>query len=294
VWEQLYSHYVETVVPLHGKSLGETLQDIGVDIVVYIVPRLLLAVLLFLLAKLTMRLAHRMFAGFLRSRAVRMDVRRRETMASLLDNITRYVVYFIFVLVLLSSLGVHIEAILAGAGIAGLSVGLAAQGMLKDVISGFSILFEDQFAVGDLVKINNVTGTVESIGLRVTRIKAWTGEVEIIPNGLIGQVTNYSRANSIAVVDVPVTPSTDLDAATAAIYKALEEVRRLSPDVIGEVKVMGVQALRHRDILLRATLECRPATQWAVQRLAHYHIRKALAEAGLEWPEEGFDLQPET
>lgn len=289
MWEQIYARYVASIVPSHGETLSAALQDIGVDVLVYVVPRLILAVFLFLLARLTMRLVHRMVAGFLRTNAVRMDQRRRDTMATLTDNVVRYVVYFVLVVMLLSSLGVHVEAILAGAGIAGLSVGLAAQGMLKDVISGFSILFEDQFAVGDLVKINNVTGTVESIGLRVTRLKTWTGEIEIIPNGLIGQVTNYSRANAVAVVDVPIKPTADVDAAIAAIYKALEEVRKLSADVIGEVKVMGVEAMHHRDIQLRATLECRPTTQWAVQRLARYHIRKALAEAGIDWPEEGMD-----
>jgi small conductance mechanosensitive channel len=279
----LYSRYVEPVLPVHTATVGSSIEDLLIEAVVYILPRLVAAVILFLFAKVAIRLVHRMVAGFLRSRAVKMDNRRRETMSSLLDNITRYAVYFVLVLMLLSTLGVHIEAILAGAGIAGLAVGLAAQGLIKDVISGFFILFEDQFAVGDVVKINGVTGTVQSIGLRLTRLQAWTGEVEVIPNGLIGQITNYSKANSLAVIDVAVSPKADLDAALAAMQRALDEVRRTSPDVTGEAKVLGVQALRPSDVLLRATIECRPNTNAGVQRLAQYHIRQAFAADGIEW-----------
>lgn len=245
---------------------------------------LFLILLLWIAARVLIRVLARTITRLMRSRAVRMEDRKRNTLESLLDNISRYTVYFVFVLMVLQVIGLKITTLLAGAGIAGVALGFGAQSLIKDILTGFFILFEDQYGVGDLVTINNFTGTVKTIGLRLTRVQAWTGEVEIIPNGQIQQVTNYSRTNSMAVVDVSVSYSTNLDQAIDILRGVMEGIKAESSTIVGDVNILGVQSLRQTDILLRVTAECLPTQQYGVQRLAQQRIKQAFDEAGIAFP----------
>lgn len=121
-----------------------------------------------------------------------LTVRREQTLVKLLENVVTYVVGFITFVTVLSIVGIEIAPILAGAGVLGLAIGFGAQNLVKDVITGFFIIFEDQFSVGDQVKINGFDGVVEEIGLRTTKIKGENKERHIIPNGSIILVTNLS------------------------------------------------------------------------------------------------------
>ncbi|MCL6598783.1 MAG: mechanosensitive ion channel family protein [Alicyclobacillus macrosporangiidus] len=235
----------------------------------------------FILTRIAIRIGVRTVHRLLSSPAVKMDERRRGTLASLMDNVVRYTLYFIYFLIFLELCNFHVQTLLAGAGLAGLVVGLGAQSLIKDVLTGLFILFEDQYGVGDYVKINNFTGTVDSIGLRVTRIRAWTGEIEIIPNGQIQQVTNYSRYNSLAVVDVGVRSDADLQRAMAVMGTVMREVASESDDVVGPVQVLGVQAITQAEVTLRATAECRPMNQFGVERLCRLRIKEAFDRAGI-------------
>jgi len=239
---------------------------------------------LFVIARIVIAVGCRMVKKFLRSRAFRMDGRRKATLESLSDNLIRYVVYFLFILTILPWLGIHIEALLAGAGIAGLAIGFGAQNLIKDILTGFFILFEDQYGVGDVVKINTFTGTVRTIGLRLTRIQAWTGEMEIIPNGQILQVTNYSRENSVAVMDVGVSYNANIEQASDIMKDILEGMKPEFPNMIGDISVLGIQALQSTNILLRATAICLPNSQYGVQRVAQLRIKLAFDAAGIEIP----------
>ncbi|MDV2887601.1 mechanosensitive ion channel, partial [Alkalihalophilus pseudofirmus] len=114
------------------------------------------------------------------------------------------VVYFIALMMVLSVFGIDAKALIAGAGVVGLAVGFGALSLVKDVISGFFIIFEDQFSVGDHIRVGEFEGNVETIGLRTTKLKSWTGELHILPNGNITEVTNFSVNNSIAVIDIAI------------------------------------------------------------------------------------------
>ena len=151
--------------------------------------------------------------------------RREETLSKLLDNVLSYVVYFIAFMMILSVLGIDVKALIAGAGVVGLAVGFGAQSLVKDVISGFFIIFEDQFSVGDHVRIGQFEGNVETIGLRTTKIKSWTGELHILPNGSIIEVTNFSINNSIAVVDIAIAYGEDI----AKAEKVIEDTIQFMP-----------------------------------------------------------------
>ena len=135
---------------------------------------------------------------------LRHSERRENTLLKLLENTLAYVVYFSAILAVLAEFSIDVRGLLAGAGVLGLAVGFGAQSLVKDVITGFFIIFENQFSVGDYVKIGTAEGIVEEIGLRTTKIKSFTGEVSILPNGTISQVVNYSMENSLAIVDVAI------------------------------------------------------------------------------------------
>ncbi|MCL6592449.1 MAG: mechanosensitive ion channel family protein [Alicyclobacillus sp.] len=238
----------------------------------------------FLLTRLAIRISARTVEKVLRSRAVKLDDRRRETLASLLDNVIRWILYFMYFLIVLELLQFRVQTLLAGAGIAGLVVGFGAQSLIRDILTGLFILFEDQYGVGDVVKINAFTGTVKSVGLRLTRVQAWTGEIEIIPNGQIKQVTNYSKATAVAVVDVNVRWDCDVRRALTVMNQELQALQAETPEVTGEVKVLGIQSFNTTDITLRATLECQPGMQFAVERQARLRIKEAFEQAGVALP----------
>lgn len=141
-------------------------------------------VILIIVAQILIRVVGRIGSRLLHFRT-KIDARRRNTLESLFQNILRYTVYFILLLTILPIFGVHIAALLAGAGVAGIAIAFGAQSLLKDFFNGLFILFEDQYGVGDYVNINGTWGQIRTVGLRITVIRVWTGELVTIPNGQI-------------------------------------------------------------------------------------------------------------
>lgn len=155
----------------------------------------LLIILIIVLAKVSVKIVHKSIDNVILSRMKARhpnQERRFNTVGKLLKNTVSYILYFIMVLLILAELGLSLGPLLAGAGIAGVAIGFGAQSLVKDVITGFFIVIEDQFAVGDTIQTGAYKGVVEVIGLRTTRLVSDNGEVHIIPNSAINQVTNYS------------------------------------------------------------------------------------------------------
>lgn len=214
--------------------------------------------------------------------ALQSHSRRMNTVGKLLKNVVNYVVYFIGGLLILSEFGIQLGPLLAGAGVIGLAVAFGAQSLVKDVITGFFIILEDQFAVGDIIQTGNYKGTVEVIGLRATRILSWTGEVHIIPNGMISEVTNYSMRNSLAVIDIAIAYEEDVNKAIDVIKTHLEKFQ--DDNLVKEPEVLGVQSLGASEIVLRVIAECLPATNPVVSRKINAELKKLLDEHGIEFP----------
>ncbi|QAY68537.1 mechanosensitive ion channel family protein [Paenibacillus protaetiae] len=208
--------------------------------------------------------------------------RRMNTVGKLLKNIVTYVVYFIGGLLILSEFGIHLAPLLAGAGVIGLAIGFGAQSLVKDVITGFFIILEDQFAVGDVIQTGSYRGTVEVIGLRATRILSWTGEVYIIPNGMINEVTNFSLRNAVAVIDIAIAYESDVERATEVISGHLAQFQ--DENLVKTPEVLGVQSIGASEVTLRVTAECLPNTTAAISRKLNGELKKALDENGIEFP----------
>jgi len=215
---------------------------------------------------------------------LRISERREATILKLLQNVLAYAVYFIAIIMILSNLGVNVSAILAGAGVVGLAVGFGAQSLVKDIITGFFIIFEDQFAVGDHVKIGQFEGDVEMIGLRTTKIKSWTGEVNIIPNGSIIEVTNFSLHNSLAVVDISVAYEEDIQRVETIIQDLLLSLKDKYEDIVNPPELLGVQTLAPSEVMLRVTAETLPMRHVYIARQLRREIRQCLDQHGIDIP----------
>lgn len=212
--------------------------------------------------------------------------KRARTLAALLRSILRYTVYFIAGTMILGLFGVQTGTLLAGAGLVGLAVGLGAKNLIQDVITGFFILFEDQFAVGDYISTAGVSGIVEEVGLRVTRLQDLMGQVHYIPNGRIDQVTNYSRKSLKAVVDINILYEEDLGRALEALEQAGRQVAGEFAEVITEgPEVLGLVALNPGRMTVRITAGVRPLNHWKVERELRKRAKESLDAAGIRPPQ---------
>ncbi|WP_379970836.1 mechanosensitive ion channel family protein [Ectobacillus sp. sgz5001026] len=213
-----------------------------------------------------------------------MSKRRTTTVARLLQNIITYVVYFVVIIMILGILGIETRGILAGAGVIGLAIGFGAQNLVRDVITGFFILLEDQFSVGDYVKLGRFEGVVQEIGLRTTKIKSWTGELHILPNGGIKEVTNYSLSNSVAFVDVSISYDSNIHHVERVLESLLDELPMRYEQMVKRPELLGIQNLGASDVVMRIVAEVHPMQHFVVGRALRKEIKLRLDEEGIEIP----------
>ncbi len=215
------------------------------------------------------------------------DIGRQKTISRLVDSILNYLLYFILIYCILSILGLPVSSLLAGAGIAGVAVGLGAQGFLSDLVNGFFILIERQFDVGDVVKLTNgpitLSGTIVSMGIRTTQVRDADGTLHFIPNRNILVVSNQSRGDMRAQVDIPLTLNTDLE----QVHRVIEEVNRQEVskfDQITGVTILGPQNTSSGQFVFRVHLFVSNGQQSIVYHQFFGFYQEALRQAGVELP----------
>ncbi|QFT91193.1 putative MscS family protein YkuT [Bacillus sp. THAF10] len=244
-------------------------------------------VLIILVAVIIIKIGKALISNFVKLREkgpIRISERRENTLLRLLKNILTYVVYFVALVMILEVINIDVRALLAGAGIVGLAVGFGAQNLVRDIITGFFIIFEDQFSVGDYIRTGTFEGYVEEIGLRTTKIKSWTGELHILPNGSIVELTNFSIHNSVAVVDVSIAYEGKVDEAERVILELLEELPEKYTDIMKVPELLGVQTLGNSEVVLRIACETLPMRHWFIGRALRKEVKNRLDEAGIEIP----------
>ncbi|MCG8402329.1 MAG: mechanosensitive ion channel family protein [Firmicutes bacterium] len=212
------------------------------------------------------------------------ESRRAQTLEVLLRSMLTYIVFFLAALTILQIFNVNTSAILASAGILGLAVGFGAQNLVKDVLSGFFILFENQFNVGDYVETAGVVGTVEEVGLRTCKIRQWTGELHVIPNGEITRVTNYNRGPMLALVTVGIAYEEDIDQAIDVMQQECARASREIDTILDTPLVQGVTELADSSVNIRTIAPTKPGEHWAVERELLRRFKYALDRAGIEIP----------
>lgn len=188
-----------------------------------------------------------------------------QTLVPLLQSICQYTLYFGSVLMMLRVFEIDTTPILAGAGIVGLAGGLGAQSLVTDVVSGFFILFENQYLVGDIVKIGDANGCVEAVSIRHTQIRDDQGKLVIIPNGQIKTVVNYSKGYVNAVVDVKISTSANLEQITRQMTEAGRRLRERHVEVLDATEIKGLVDLTPSDMVVRAVTRVQPGTHQAME-----------------------------
>jgi small conductance mechanosensitive channel len=191
------------------------------------------------------------------------------------------------ILLALISLGIDIVPLLAGAGLVGVAVSLASQSLIKDAINGFLIILEDQYALGDVINVNNVGGLVENLNLRITQVRDSEGRLITIPNSEIKIVANLSSRWSRADLTVPVSYQADIDAALDLIETTALEMNEDSKwqrQIIEKPNVLGVEQFGDRGLIIRVWIKTQPLKQWEVAREYRRRLKVALDKAGISIP----------
>ncbi|SHF32636.1 small conductance mechanosensitive channel [Caldanaerobius fijiensis DSM 17918] len=242
----------------------------------------------FIVTRLTLLLLYKAVDKFFRnykSSKFNISERKIKTMGTLVKNISKYVIYFIFVTIVLSFFNIKIESLLTVAGIGGLAVGFGAQSLVKDVITGFFILFEDQFGVGDYITVDKYSGIVEEVGLRVTKIRDFSGAIHIIPNGQITSVTNHNAGNMRALVEISVAYKEDLDKVQNVLQMVCDEVREeMSDKIVDGPTVLGVSGIGSGAVNITIVAIAKPMKHWEVERELRLKIKEAFDKEGIEMP----------
>ena len=216
-----------------------------------------------------------------RGRSVLQNQRRAQranTIGSVLKSAVSFIVLVWCVLAILATVGLDVRPFLASAGIIGLAIGFGAQNLVRDFLSGIFMLLEDQYGVGDVVDLGEATGTIESVGLRVTTLRDVSGTLWYCRNGEIVRVGNMSQGYAVAVLDLPIARTADVDHACEVANRVVVEragADDLAQDVLEPPELWGVQAVRPDAIDIRLTVKVKPGRQWAVQR----ELQRAVLDA---------------
>ncbi len=212
---------------------------------------------------------------------------RRQTIMHSLRVVINVIIWVLAGLMVLTELGVKVGAIIAGLGVVGVAVGFGAQNLVKDILGGIFIVLEDQMRLGDVVKLGDVTGTVEKISLRTTVIRSLSGHLITVPNGEIKLVENMTHDWSRAIVKVGVGYGSDIDAVISALKLAADDLK--SDEELGK-HLMDTPLLKAIDNFGDSALDvamwikCNPGQQWEVGRIARRYIKERFDAAGIEIP----------
>lgn len=210
--------------------------------------------------------------------------KRVTTILKVVKSITRYIVYLVALLVILALWGINVLPALAGLGILGLVIGMGAQSLIKDFISGFFIIFEHHFDVGDIIEVNGYKGEVVDIGLKTTKIRNWKQDTKIIANGSIGELTNYSNTPSVAVIAFGIGYDEDIQKTIELLKKELPKFRKIFPEIIEDPTVLGVTDLADSSVNITVLVKTETEKHYGVERAVRQGIKEILDENNISIP----------
>ncbi|KAI3347209.1 mechanosensitive ion channel family protein [Clostridium botulinum] len=261
--------------------------SIGLNNIEYLVNKSLRILSVFILMYISIKIGNYLIKKFVERQIksntmLSLDSQRAKTLGEVMKSVLKYSVYFIGVASIISTLFNGLSFTFASMG--GLAVGFGAQSLIKDLINGFFILFEDQFGVGDHITVGTFSGLVESIGIRTTIIKDFTGDIHSIPNGSIIEVTNHSRGNIRFIVDVDIAYEENIDNAISIIKEVCSDFEQNNEDIREPMEVLGVNALNASSVTIRVIGKSKPLKQWEMERELRKLIKLRLDKEGIEIP----------
>lgn len=250
---------------------------------------LLVLILMFVFIKIAQAATGRFFRGFKRDRRETDEEfkKKADTLSSIAASVLTLVIVIIAAITIMGELDIPIGPILASAGIVGVALGFGGQHLVKDVISGFFILLDDQIRVGDVVQIAGKGGLVEKINLRMTILRDLAGNVHYVRNGEISVVTNMTKEYSRYVFDVGVAYREDVDEVIDVIKEVDENMRNdpeFQQDILEPIEILGLDQFADSAIIIKARTKTKPIRQWAVGREFNKRLKKKFDEKDIEIP----------
>ncbi len=262
------------------ETVSKWLMTSGLRVVVIL---LAMAILLFVL-KRAMRKLREIFQGALPGPA---QVKRADTLTSVVRDVGRTAILAMGFLMILSELGLDMKPLLAAAGLGGLAIGFGAQNLVRDVITGFFILLENQIRVGDVVQIAGVGGLVEEVRLRTIRLRDLAGNVHVVPNGIVDKVKNMTKVFSYYLFDIGVAYREDVDEVMAVLKEVAADLQadpEFASDILEPLEMLGVDQFADSAVVIKCRIKTEPIKQWRIGREMNRRIKKTFDAKGIEIP----------
>ena len=211
--------------------------------------------------------------------------RRAATYINVVHSIIGYILFFLVLVLILRVFGVNYTAILAGAGVLGLAVGFGAQTLIRDFISGFFLLLEDLIGVGDYITVGDIEGTVEVVGMRVSKVRAFNGTLHIVPNGELTRFGNQSRGYMRAIVVLDLAYEQDAEKEMALAREVAEQWYKENADnAIEPPVVAGLLKFGEAGVQVRVAVKVKPGRQWEAEQQLRLRLKQAFDSSGAEIP----------
>ena len=267
-------------------EIGDFLANDAVEVAIRITVVLVAA---FVLSRLFRRAVNKVESRVAQETTPLRTLQRTQTLTKIASSTGIVIIWIVVGFQVLSILKFNLAPLLASVGIIGLAIGFGAQSLVKDVVTGFFILLEDQYGVGDIIEVNQVAaGTVEQLTLRVTGLRSLDGTLHYIANGNITHVANRSKEWARAIIDVGVAYKERSDYVRATLEKVADEVMEedsnLTRTLYSRPDIMGVEMLGEYEVLWRIKADTKPGKQWEVARGLRERIKVAFDDAGIEIP----------
>ena len=226
---------------------------------------------------------YKVFSFFTEKWTKKVNKKRKATIQKLVRNIFKYIIITLVTVQVLNILGINVTGIAAGLGIAGVILGLALQDVMKDILSGLSIIFEEQFDVGDFVEINGFEGTVIDLGLKSTKIKSYENIVRTISNRNISEVTNYSKDNIQVRINIPIPYDIEIKKADKVVDNIVKRINK-EIELTGNVNNWGINNFNASDIEYAILVPVKSNEQWSAKRKVKRIIKEEFDKEKISIP----------
>lgn len=264
------------------------LNDATIDsidaIIKKVISIIIIAIIMYVVIKIGNKLINKFVEKQVKSKmSFSLDPQKAKTIGEVLKSVLKYTVYCVGIASMLYDVFAKIPVAVASAG--GFAIGFGAQSLVKDIINGFFILFEDQYGVGDHITLGQYSGIVESIGIRTTVLRDFTGDLHLVPNGSVLEVTNHSRGDIRFIVDVEIAYEENIDETIELIKNVNYNFeKKHASQLRGDIEVLGVISLNASGVTIRVIGRAKPLSQWELERELRKDIKIALDKAGIEIP----------
>lgn len=239
---------------------------------IVLVKEVVAPILIVLISMLVYLIIKNIINHIFRIRNRYVDVKKSQTINSLINNLVMYFILVVDIVMILDVFGIDTKTLIASLGVVGIVAGLAVQDTLKDFIAGVSIVLENQYRVGDTITIKGFRGEVISLGIKSTKLRAYTGEIMIIANHLIEEVINHSLEKSVAIVDIPISYDTDIEILESVLKNLFVDLNKSIKGIKGDIKMLGVQSYDDSSISYRVVCDTIPMEHFQIER----ELKKAI------------------